>query len=257
MSSTPVAGRVVAVRDPATTSRSLRVIVADEDAGFRHSLCDLVAADRRFTVCAHAADAPAAIRLALDTEPDVCLLEVALPGSGVGAAAELSARLPLATIVMLSDSDDEADLFAALRAGAAGYLLKETMSHDLTDRLREAVDAGATLSPPLLARLIERFRDPNALRRTIRTPGVQLTSREWQLLELIRAGHSTAVIAQRLCLAQATVRSHRARIARKLRPIEATAENELREYTAAAPHTATISGAPAVQSTPWFVREAS
>jgi DNA-binding NarL/FixJ family response regulator len=207
----PTAGSTAAVDPP------LRVLVADDDEPMCTWLCTLLAADPRFTVCGQASDAPAAVRLALESKPDLCLLDVRMPGGGVAAAAEITARLPLVTVVMLTGSDDDRDLFAALRAGAAGYLLKDIDPGELPDRLVDAVSAGATLSRTLLARLVTRFRDPNALRRTLAVPGVHLTSREWQVLELLRAGHSTAQVARRLSLSPATVRSHRARIVRKLR----------------------------------------
>ena len=87
-------------------------------------MCHVLRDDDRFDVCAVAADAAQAVQAALWERPDVCLLDIRMPGNGVAAAWEIAARLPAAKIVMLTVSDDDADLFAALRAGADGYLLK-------------------------------------------------------------------------------------------------------------------------------------
>ena len=153
-----------------------------------------------------------------------------MPGGGVGAAWEISARLPDTKIVMLTVSRDDADLFAALRAGASGYLLKDLDPDRLPDALAAVVAGEGALPGSLVARLVNEFRDRGPRRRAVlsSSPGGEpLTSREWQVLELMRDGLTTAQIADRLVISRATVRSHVAGILRKLRVPDREAALEL------------------------------
>jgi DNA-binding NarL/FixJ family response regulator len=104
--------------------RPLRVLIADDHAPTRDDVRQALE-DGGMDVCAEAADAAHAVQLALETRPDICLLDIRMPGGGVAAAWEIAARLPTTKIVMLTVSDDDASLFAALRAGAVGYLVKD------------------------------------------------------------------------------------------------------------------------------------
>ena len=106
------------------TAKQLRVLIADDHAPTRDDVRRALEGDQRFDICASAADAAEAVQSAVRERPDVCLLDVRMPGSGLAAAWEIAARLPQAKIVMLTVSDEDTDLFAALRAGAHGYLLK-------------------------------------------------------------------------------------------------------------------------------------
>jgi CheY-like chemotaxis protein len=118
--------------------KRLRVLIADDHTPTRDDVRQILSADERFEVCAEAANAPAAVAAALGTVPDICLLDIRMPGSGVLAAWEITSRLPSTQVVMLTVSEDEEDLFAALRSGASGYLLKDsrdrrTAEHHLCD----------------------------------------------------------------------------------------------------------------------------
>ena len=159
------------------------------------------------------------MQAAVDGRPQVCLLDVRMPGGGVAAAWEISARLPETKIVMLTVSRDDTDLFAALRAGASGYLLKDIDPARLSDALESVLAGESALPGSLVARLVSEFRDRSPRRRTIvsEADGAQLTSREWQVLELMRQGLTTAQIARRLVVSPATVRSHVASMLKKLR----------------------------------------
>lgn len=122
-----------------------RVLVADDHRPLCADLCaDLE--ETGFAVCAQAWDAGAAVREALRTRPDVCLLDIGMPGDGLHAAWEISGRLPSAKVVMLTVSGDVGDMAAAVRAGAAGYLLKDLSAQELAGELR-AVLAGARRFP--------------------------------------------------------------------------------------------------------------
>jgi DNA-binding NarL/FixJ family response regulator len=172
-----------------------------------------------FDVCAEAADGPAAVEAALRERPDVCLLDVHMPGgSGIVAAAEISAQLPGTAIVMLTVSADEDDLFDAIAAGAAGYLLKDVDPARLPAALDGVLCGEAAIPRRLVGRIVEEFSE----RRRRRVPlqaggGAELTVREWEILELLRSGASTAQAAARLGISQVTVRRHISEVLRKLR----------------------------------------
>jgi DNA-binding NarL/FixJ family response regulator len=171
-----------------------------------------------FEVCAEAADAPGAVDAALRERPDVCLLDVHMPGHGVAAAWEIHSRLPRAKVVMLTVSREDADLFAALRAGALGYLLKDMDPRSLPRALQSVLAGEVAIPRELVAQVVERFRDTSARRRQAMAegPAQQLTSREWQVLELLRQDMSTAQMARKLVLSPVTVRTHVNAILRKL-----------------------------------------
>lgn len=196
-----------------------RVLIADDHAPTRADLHRILDSDERFEVCSEAADAVQAVRAALRERPDICLLDLGMPGGGMAAAWEIAARMPEAKIVILTVSDNDESLIAALRAGASGYLLK-TMSLDrLPDDLDGVCDGEAAMPRALVARLLERFRrrEPR-WRQAVDTGQVRwrLTSREWEVLDLLAQGRSTAEIAERLVLSPSTVRVHTVSIVRKL-----------------------------------------
>ena len=195
-----------------------RVLVADDHVPTREDIRAAVDADPRFTVVAVAADAADAVQAAMRERPDVALLDMRMPGSGAAAAWEITARLPGTRAVMLTISRSDEDLFAALRAGASGYLLKDMPFEGLGDELAGVLEGRVALPPELVSRLVEEFRDSAPRRRALLGPNAaQLTSREWQVLDYLRQGMATGDIARRLFVSPATVRSHVAAVLRKLR----------------------------------------
>lgn len=201
------------------TERAIRVLIADDHAPTRSDIREILESDSRFEVVAEAADAVTAVECAVADRPDVCLLDVNMPGTGVGAAWEISARLPQAKIVMLTVSRDERDLFAALRAGASGYLLKDMDAARLPHALGDVLEGKAALPRELMTRLVDEFRDRGPRRRKALADGpyAALTSREWQVLDLLRQELTTAEIARRLTLSPVTVRTHVNSILKKVR----------------------------------------
>jgi DNA-binding NarL/FixJ family response regulator len=195
------------------------VLIADDHAPSRDDIRRALERDGRFGVCASVPDAAEAIQAAVRERPDVCLLDIRMPGSGVAAAWEIAARLPRAKIVMLTVSDDNADLFAALHAGADGYLLKTMDLQRLPDAL-EGVNSGEAAMPrTLVARLLEHFRGREPRwRQLVADDGFRgrLTSREWEVLALLAQGLSTGGIARQLMLSDSAVRVHISAIVRKL-----------------------------------------
>jgi DNA-binding NarL/FixJ family response regulator len=194
-----------------------RVLVADDHAPTREDILAAVEADERFTVVAVAGDAAEAVTAAVRERPDLALLDMRMPGSGAAAAWEITARLPDTRAVMLSVSGSDEDLFAALRAGASGYLLKTMPFTGIGDELAGVLDGHVALPPQLVSRLVEAFRDSAPRRRAVLGRGAPLTSREWQVLDYLRQGLTTGEIARTLFVSPATVRSHVAAVLRKLR----------------------------------------
>jgi DNA-binding NarL/FixJ family response regulator len=196
----------------------ISVLLADDHAAVRAGI-RLALAGEGFNVVGEAADGPEAVTMALDLKPDIALLDVNMPGSGIKAAEEIGQALPATTVVMLTVSRDDDDLFAALRAGASGYLLKDTDPGRLPFALRGVLEGEAALPRGLVARLIEEFRTRGKRRRLplMRHRGVELTEREWEVLEFLHDGLSTAEIADRLSISPVTVRRHVSEILKKLR----------------------------------------
>jgi DNA-binding NarL/FixJ family response regulator len=202
-----------------TGSGRPRVLIADDHAPTRDDVRRALDADGGFSVCAEAEDAAGAVQSALHERPDVCVLDVAMPGGGIAAAWEIAARLPDTKIVMLTVSDADIDLFSALRAGAHGYLTKTMDMRRLPDALRGAINGEPPIQPILLNRILERFRGGDPRRRRLAADdevAERLTSREWEVLELLSRNRSTAGIASELCLSNSAVRVHIAAVVRKL-----------------------------------------
>jgi DNA-binding NarL/FixJ family response regulator len=192
------------------------VLIADAHAPARSGVKSSLSGDG-FSIVGEAVDADGAIELALRTRPDLCLLEVMLPGDGVRAAREIGARLPGTAVVMLTGSTSEEDFLDALRAGAAGYLLKDLDPARLPHALRGVLAGESALPRRLVARLMEEFRGQSRRRVPLRgRRGPEVTAREWEVLELLRDGLSTADIAARLFVSPVTVRRHISAVTAKL-----------------------------------------
>ena len=196
---------------------AIRVLVADDHPPTRAGV-RLALEGNGFMVCAEAGDALSAIESARRELPDVCLLDIHMPGDGIHAAEAISHELPEAAVVMLTVSRTDSDLFDALRAGASGYLLKDIDPSRLPLALHGVLEGEAALPRQLVALLIEEFRERRR-RRRIPLRGrrsAELTDREWEVLQLMRHGAGTEEIAARLFISPVTVRTHVSAILHKL-----------------------------------------
>jgi DNA-binding NarL/FixJ family response regulator len=198
-------------------TEQIRVLIADDHAPTRADLREAIEQDDRFVVVAEAADGAGAVEAALREQPHICLLDIRMPGSGISVTREVTTRLPGTKVVMVTVSIEDDDLLNALRAGAAGYLLKDSNLDRLPEALIDTLNGGSVIPSRLVARVVAEFRDHGPRRRAIVTAsGYNLTSREWEVLGLLRQGLSTSEIASRLFVSRATVRSHVAALLRKL-----------------------------------------
>ena len=195
----------------------VQVLVADDHAPTRAGVRASLDSDG-FEVVGEAANARQAVELAQSLAPDVVLLDIHMPGSGIAAAEEISRVLPDCAVVMLTYSRDDDDLFDALRAGARGYLLKDMDPDRLGPALHGVLAGEAALPRSLVSRVLDEFQGRSRRKLFVRSQRpTQLTSREWEIMELLRQGLSTEEVAKRLFVAPGTVRVHVSSVIRKLR----------------------------------------
>jgi DNA-binding NarL/FixJ family response regulator len=195
------------------------VLVEDDHAPTREDVLRALEADPRFAVCGQAGDAASAIALAGRHRPDISLLDIRMPGGGLAALWEIRSRLPESKVVMLTASEEDEDLFAALRSGADGYLLKTIDLRRLPEALHDVARGRAAIPRELVTRMIDEFRGGDPRRRSLAPIDelqARLTSREWQVLDELARGRSTREVAERLLLSTSAVRAHITAIVRKL-----------------------------------------
>ena len=197
------------------TASQTRVLIADEQAATRAGI-RAVLEDEGFTICSEAMNAQGAVETAVRERPHIALLDVDIPGSGIAAAEQIAARVPETAVVMLTASTVDADLFDSLRAGAAGYLLKGTDPARLSHALRGVLAGEAAIPRTLVTRIIAEFGERTQRRLELTRRGIELTPREWEVLELLREGLTTGRMAERLFVSPVTVRRHVSTLLRKL-----------------------------------------
>ncbi len=192
---------------------SIRVAVVDDQTLVREGLASLLALAPDLVVVGTAADGHAALTLVAERSPDVVLMDVRMPGmNGVVATREIRARYPATRVIVLTTFDHDEYVFESLKAGAAGYLLKNADPDRLAAAIR-AVHAGdSILDPAVTEKVIRRATLPES--EPILTE--RLTPREREVLRLMAQGAANAEIAARLCLAEGTVRNHVSHILGKM-----------------------------------------
>ncbi|HJV70062.1 response regulator [Ideonella sp.] len=211
---------------------TIRLLVVDDHTLFRRGLVALFASDPGLEVAGEAADAAEAVRKAQALQPDVILLDNHLPGAtGIQALPDLKEAAPSARIVLLTVSEDEQDLQAALRGGAHGYLLKTIEGDVLMAAIHRVMRGEPVVSPELMGKLVAALQAPLAPGPIAVTgsaqvsapaaepapePGAQLSPREQEVLRQIARGASNKEIARSLDIAETTVKIHVQHILRKL-----------------------------------------
>jgi DNA-binding NarL/FixJ family response regulator len=202
------------------------VLVADDDVSGRRDLRE--ALERHgFVVVGEAGDAASAIGAATRLRPDFCLIDLELPGEGLNAIGRIVRASPQTLVVVLSRSERPEDVVAAFTRGASGYLLKGISGERLASTLRAAYRGEPALSRSLVPHLVDEIRRGSVRRLNLPGGAVNLTPREWEVGELLRDGHSTSEIAERLGVSQVTVRRHVGLLLRKLGAKDRAAAVEL------------------------------
>ncbi|WP_318306805.1 response regulator transcription factor [Amycolatopsis solani] len=193
---------------------TVRVLVVDDHPVFREALCALLDGTDGMAVAGKAADGHTAVALARQLEPDVVLMDLNLPDlDGVEATRRIVAAGPHTGVLMLTMFENEAAVFAAMRAGARGYLLKGARNEQIIRAVRVIGDGEAIFSPAIATRVLSLLG--TAVPRDESFP--RLTAREKEIMQLIARGMGNASIADLLVLSQKTVRNHVSHIFRKLR----------------------------------------
>lgn len=193
-----------------------RVLIADDHPPTRTGVRWALEHDGEFAVCAEVANATDAVESARKLKPEIALLDIHMPGGGINAAAQIAEAAPETAVVMLTVSRDDADLFAALRAGARGYLLKDIDPARLPMALRGVLSGEAALPRGLVAHLIDEFRSRDSVSGRRAGLLATLTEREWEVLTLMQEGLPTTEMAARMFVTPVTVRTHVSAILRKL-----------------------------------------
>ncbi len=200
--------------DSQATSSKIRIVIVDDHTLFRDGLATILSTETEFEVVGQGGSAADAIRLARTLLPEIILLDIDMPGSGIAAARDIANDCPATKIVMLTSSEDDDHLIAALKTGSRAYILKGVAARELL-RILRAVQAGETYVPPTLAAslLVEMV---DAAHKAPKTPIDELTERERQILEGLAAGSSNKEIGQKLFLAEKTVKHYITNILQKL-----------------------------------------
>jgi two-component system NarL family response regulator len=199
-----------------TEAEAVRVLIADDHALFRRAIRAVLDDEQDIEVVAEAGDGDEAVLLAAEHAPDVVLLDVNMPKrSGIDAASEIKAQLPSTQVVMFTVSDDEADLFEAIKAGASGYLLKEVDPSEVASAVRQIHAGQSLLSPAVASKLVSEFATM-AKRSDERAMRPKLTDRELEVLGLASDGLTNRQIGRRLHISENTVKNHMRNILEKL-----------------------------------------
>jgi two-component system NarL family response regulator len=200
-----------------TDDAPIRVLIVDDHALFRKGLELVLTAEPDLEIVGEAGEGLEAIERAADLQPDVVLMDVRMPGvGGIEATRRIRNAQPSIRVVMLTVSEDEEDLFASVRAGATGYLLKEVSIDEVANAVRAVARGQALVTPSMASKLLGEF---NVLSRRIDAQhgaAPRLTDREIEVLRLVAKGMSNKEIAAELVIAENTVKNHVRNILEKL-----------------------------------------
>ena len=194
----------------------IRVLVVDDQELFRRGLTMLLSSEEGIEVVGEAGDGVEGTTLAESVAPDVVLLDVRMPKrSGIEACLAIKESVPSAKIIMLTVSDEEADLYEAVKNGASGYLLKDSSIEEVAQGIRVVAEGQSLISPSMATKLIDEFKQ---MARTDReeTPTFRLTERELEVLRLVAKGLNNRTIANELFISENTVKNHVRNILEKL-----------------------------------------
>ncbi len=193
----------------------IKVLVVDDHPVFRHGLISVLEKLPDFQVVGQATNGLEAVVKAQEYQPDVVTMDIRMAGGGgVESTAAIRQTLPQVRVLILTVSDKDDDLFAAIKAGAKGYLLKSAELDELVDAIRLVAGDEAIISPSMAARLLEEFQQSSGYRPAIELD--KLSRREREVLQLVAQGGSNKEIATKLFISETTVKAHLRRILDKL-----------------------------------------
>ena len=197
-------------------SDKIHVVIADDHTLFREGLAGIIGGTEDFEVVGQGGSMQEAVQLARDLLPDIILLDIDMPGGGLEAARVIAGELPVTRIVVLTSSEEDDHLIAALKIGARAYILKGVAARELI-RILRAVWAGESYVPPMLAAsLLLEMGEARSQQKQATSPLDELTPRERQILEGLAAGLSNKEIGEQLFLSEKTVKHYMTNILQKL-----------------------------------------
>jgi DNA-binding NarL/FixJ family response regulator len=200
----------------ATGTEPVRVLVVDDHELFRRGIIMLLGEDPDIEVVGEAADGIGATDLAVSTAPDVVLLDVRMPRrTGVEACRAIKEAVPTTKIIMLTVSDEEADLYESVKNGAAGYLLKDSSIEEVAQAIRVVNEGQSLISPSMAVKLIDEFKQMSKPDRET-GPALRLTDRELEVLRMVAKGLNNREVAKELFISENTVKNHVRNILEKL-----------------------------------------
>ena len=201
-----------------STSESITVVIADDHALFRRGLTMVLESEVDIVVVGEANDGHEVVALAEKHMPDLVLMDVRMPGrGGIDAAQAIKDAVPHTKILMLTISDEEEDLYDAIKAGASGYLLKEISIEEVADSIRQVHAGQSLISPSMASKLLTEFAAmarKDEEKQQMPTP--RLTDREMEVLTLVAQGLNNRDIAKELFISENTVKNHVRNILEKL-----------------------------------------
>jgi two-component system nitrate/nitrite response regulator NarL len=197
-------------------SEKINVVIADDHTLFREGLAGIIGGAADFEVVGQGGTMAEAVHLARDLLPDIILLDIDMPGGGLEAARLIAEEFPVTRIVVLTASEEDDHLIAALKLGARAYILKGVAARELI-RILRAVWAGESYVPPMLAAsLLLEMREAHSQQKQLASPLDELTAREREILESLAAGLSNKEIGEKLFLSEKTVKHYMTNILQKL-----------------------------------------
>jgi DNA-binding NarL/FixJ family response regulator len=195
----------------------LRVLLVDDHDLFRTGLRNLLEEHRGIQVIGEGATGTEAVKLVRELAPDVVVMDLNMPSmSGVEATRHITALSPLTRVIVLTISDQDADVIDAIVAGACGYLLKDASIEDVVDGIQAAAVGASLISPTIAAKVLRRVRSTTADSEMAESIRAELSDRELEVLKLIANGKDNAQIAAELVISPKTVKNHISNILMKL-----------------------------------------
>jgi DNA-binding NarL/FixJ family response regulator len=201
------------------TAEQLRILVADDSDAFRAGLAALLGSVDGVTLAGEATSGEEAISRALDLHPDIVLMDLHMPGrNGIEATREIVSAAPHIAVLVLTMHEDDESVFAAVQAGARGYLVKGARQAELLRSVHAVAEGGAVFGPAVARRMVDFFNAAASATSAASFP--ELTAREREILDLVARGRSNAQIAEQLVLSTKTVRNHVSSVFTKIQVVD-------------------------------------